>query len=433
MLRNAGAQTEQLQPLSSLVITVHAATSMVCFPAAGLVTDRLRARKTALVVGLVVFSTATFWFFQASSVTGMLLAKGIQGGSSSLLWVASLAWCFDVSDSGKKGTVIGLVMSANDVGSLLAPPLGGLIYTALGQPLLCTVSLLVLVLGLGCTLAVSERAEKQELGSPRWRQPISTESDSSGTVGPSAASPANHDRKYGLMPSRHWLLSRVPILRCLADPALVVSILVCTVQAALLGVLDASIPLATQQLFDLSVSSAGFFFIPVGLARLLAGPIGGWLVDHYGSKCVGVAGYSFLVLPLLLFDSVESTPRGPGLFLYCTLLALSGVGMGIVSTVSFVEAGKIVERYHDASPGVFGETAASASLYGLNLMVYSLGMAVGSALAGDFQLVVGFGNMMAVIAAISCAAAFACRFGLESSDGICREMGGEKNELIDRI
>ncbi|KAK6815743.1 hypothetical protein PG987_016509 [Apiospora arundinis] len=372
MLRSAGAQTDQLQPLSSLVIAIHAATSMACFPAAGLITDRLRAREDCA---------------GPSSVTGMLLAKGIQGGSSSLLWVAGLAWCFDVSDSEKKGTVIGLVMSANDVGSLLAPPIGGLIYAALGQSMLCTVSLLVLVLGLGCTLAVSESAEKQELGSPRWRQPVSSESDSSGTVGPSAASPANHDQKYVLMPSRHWLLSRVPILRCLTDLSLVVSILVCTVQAALLGVLDASIPLETQQLFDLNVSSAGLFFVPVGLARLLAGPIGGWLVDHYGSKCVGVAGYSFLVLPLLLFDSVGPTPRRPQLFLYCTLLAFSGVGMGIVSTVSFVEAGKIVQKYHDASPGVFGETAASASLYGLNLMVYSLGMAVGSALAGDFQLV----------------------------------------------
>ncbi|KAK8004599.1 cellobiose dehydrogenase protein [Apiospora arundinis] len=195
MLRSAGAQTDQLQPLSSLVIAIHAATSMACFPAAGLITDRLRARRTALVVGLVVFSAATFWFFQASSVTGMLVAKGIQGGSSSLLWVAGLAWCFDVSDSEKKGTVIGLVMSANDVGSLLAPPIGGLIYAALGQSMLCTVSLLFLVLGLGCTLAVSERAEKQELGSPRWRQPVGAESDSSGTVGPSAASPSNHDQK----------------------------------------------------------------------------------------------------------------------------------------------------------------------------------------------------------------------------------------------
>lgn len=318
------------------------------------------------------------------------------------------------------------------MGALLAPPLGGLIYASIGQFGLCAASISLLVIAIIMTLAISEeRVLGESISSSidlaQGKIEFSTladslshpnvnegpEQDSRDSSDDSTVTYPAIDIRFILEPSKSWILSQVPILRCLRNPSLVVAVAICIVQAALLGASDAAIPLETKQLFEFDSTIAGVVFLLLGLARLTTGPIGGWLVDRHGPKVVGVIGYSSLVLPLLLFDSVRPVPRAPQAAFYCGLQVLVGSGMGIVSTVSFVEAGRIVQKYQDANPGHFGTKGAIASLYGLVLMVYSFGMTVGSLLAGDFLLLVGYGNMMSVLAVLSCLAAIACYICLE--------------------
>ena len=215
--------------------------------------------------------------------------------------------------------------------------------------------------------------------------------------------------------ARSWVRRKVPLLLCLQNASLLVAFTVCIVQGALVGVFDATISLIAKNLFGLSPGKSALFFVPIGSARLATGFLAGMAVDRFGPSLIGVIGYSFLVPNLLLFGLLRSEPRAEQMALYCVLLASAGVGMGSVSTVSFVEAGNIIRRYHKANPALFGPRGPFASLYGLNLMVYSLGMALGSLMTGTFQAHVGYGNMMAVLAGSACLAAFACHLWLEDS------------------
>lgn len=52
---------------------------------------------------------STFAFYQATSILGLLLAKGAQGFFSSLMWVAGMSLCFDAGDLEKFGTTVGTV------------------------------------------------------------------------------------------------------------------------------------------------------------------------------------------------------------------------------------------------------------------------------------------------------------------------------------
>jgi MFS family permease len=320
------------------------------------------------------------------------------------------------------------VLSANDVGSLISPPLGGVVYRQIGRLGLMLVSILFLGVSLVMTLMMDEKqtstrlalVQKRRRRSERQNFSLSIASSDSdealpmitaeGTMDESSEKfhpQENNHQPYVFKPARNWLLRTVPILPCLRHPALIVAVGVCAVQAALLGAFDATIPLEAKRLFDFGATIAGLLFIPIGCARLAAGPLGGWAVDRYGPKRVAVICYSALVPVLLLFDLLNPQPRSAQIALYCVLLTLCGIGMGGVATAGFVEAGNIVEQYHESNPKHFGVDGPFALLYGLNLMVFSLGMTLGSFMTGDFRQWAGYGNMMAVLAGLSCLAAFA--------------------------
>ena len=59
LLIESGAREHDLQALSSLVITIHAGSSMLCFPAAGVFSDRTKTRKLPIIIGVAIFTTVS--------------------------------------------------------------------------------------------------------------------------------------------------------------------------------------------------------------------------------------------------------------------------------------------------------------------------------------------------------------------------------------
>ena len=188
--------------------------------------------------------------------------------------------------------------------------------------------------------------------------------------------------EYYIAPTENWLLQYAPILSCMRDPSLVVILILFGVQSALMGAFDATISFEAMDVFNFGSLQAGFFFVPLVCLRLVAGPIGGWGVDHWGSKPVAVLGHAFLVPVLVSFRLVTAEPRVTQIALYCVLLGLSGTGLAVIGTPGFVEAGVIVKKYHERNPSLFGVNGPYASLYGMNSMAFSIGMTVGPSLGG---------------------------------------------------
>ena len=204
------------------------------------------------------------------------------------------------------------------------------------------------------------------------------------------------------------LIQKVPILYCLSSPSLILALVVAFVQAALLAAFDSTIPTHAQDLYDFDSLKSSILFAPLGAFNLVFGPLAGWAVDRYGTKPAAVFGYAYLVpfLALLRLPSAKPQPQQP--ILYGSLLALCGVGLATIGSPSIVEAGFVVEQFHKKNPGVFGEQGPYAQLYGMNSMVFSLGLSVGPVLAGGLRDTIGYGNMNAVLAAISGVTALSC-------------------------
>lgn len=204
------------------------------------------------------------------------------------------------------------------------------------------------------------------------------------------------------------LIQKVPILYCLSSPSLILALIVALVQASLLAAFDSTLPTHAQDLYGFDSLKSSLLFVPLGMLNLIFGPIAGWAVDRYGTKPAAVFGYAYLVpiLALLRLPQAEPQPQQP--LFYAGLLALCGVGMATIGSPSIVEAGAVVEQFHKKNPGAFGEQGPYAQLYGLNSMVFSLGLSIGPVLAGGLRDRINYGNMNAVLAGVSGITALAC-------------------------
>lgn len=216
------------------------------------------------------------------------------------------------------------------------------------------------------------------------------------------------DKEYFILSKDQPAIARkITILPCLTDPRLLTALLVAFVQALLLGSFDATVPTTAKELFGFDSLKGGLLFLPLGAFDLVIGPLAGWFVDRYGTKPCAVIGYGYLT-PVLILLRLPHPGGKDQILLYGGLLALCGIGLAVIGAPSIVEAGSVVQKYYEANPDFFGDQGPYAQLYGLNSMVFSLGLAVGPALAGELKQVLGYGNMNVVLASISLATAVLC-------------------------
>lgn len=204
---------------------------------------------------------------------------------------------------------------------------------------------------------------------------------------------------YKVAPNQQKWVEAFPVVYCLKNPRLLTAFILTMVNAILLATFDATIPTIALELYGFDSLKSGLLFIPVILPCLLLGPIAGWVVDRYGPKPVAVIGYGYLVPVLILLRLVH---RGgtPQIIQYCILLALCGLGTGVIGSPSVVEASYVVQRYHKANPDFFGAGGPYAQLYGLSSMVFSAGLTLGPLVSGSLKDKVGYGNMNLALAAI---------------------------------
>ena len=80
--------------------------------------------KAAALVGLVLMSLTSVGFALADTTWLLLLARFVGGFGSALSWVAAFTWLVARAPEGRRGELIGVMLSAAVVGALLGPVLG---------------------------------------------------------------------------------------------------------------------------------------------------------------------------------------------------------------------------------------------------------------------------------------------------------------------
>jgi MFS family permease len=402
---------EEVQSYSSALLAAYAAAS-VCFSLpAGWIADRTSSRRLPFLSGIAALLAATLLLALGQSIAVLVVARVLQGMSGAVVWTVGLAMIMDTVGVENLGKVMGTIFSIVSVGELAAPVLGGVLYAKTGFAGVFALSAGVLGTDFIMRLLVVEKKVAVRYGYPQQEDP-NRQSDDNDNDDPEDPSTAAEDSTlipkpeadYYRVPSHRKqipLLRNLPILYCLTSPRLLTALLLAFMHALILGSFDATVPTEAQSLFSFTSLTSGLLFVALDIPYLIFGPLAGWTVDQYGPKPASVFGFGYLA-PALILLRLPHADGGKGqVILYCGLLALCGVGMGVIGSPSIVESSHVVQKFDRANGDFFGKNGPYAQLYGLNSLVFSAGLTVGPLLAGSLRDTIGYGNMNLVVAVLS--------------------------------
>lgn len=164
LLEECGIDMVHLDYYQSLLSGSLAAGLFVSTPIFGIVSDRLRTRKTPMLAGLIALALSTTFFAFTRSFPLLVIARLAQGISAAATWVVGFAMVADAYPSEREGkdynggeaktmglgTAIGIVLGAHTVGGFVGPLVGGFLgeHYGLHWPfLLCAALALIDLLG----------------------------------------------------------------------------------------------------------------------------------------------------------------------------------------------------------------------------------------------------------------------------------------------
>ncbi|KAL8750534.1 MAG: hypothetical protein Q9199_007004 [Rusavskia elegans] len=396
---------DQIQSYVSALLAAYAGASVCSSLPAGIIADRVPTRQTPFLVGLVALLAATLMLFLGQSIPVLILARVLQGVSAAVVWTIGLALLLDTVGPENLGKTIGSIFGFISIGELAAPVLGGVVYKKAGYPGVFGIGFAILAIDFIMRLLLIEKKT-----AAKWeKQDDGTVDDSEQQDGGTATGEDGDDNEeepllrkkeedgYKVPEGQSKVVRSFPILYVLKDPRLLTAFLLAFNQATLLSTFDATIPTEAEELFGFDSLKSGLLFIALVLPYLIMGPLAGWLVDRYGPKPAAVLGFGYLV-PVLILLRLARPGGTSAIVIFCALLSLCGVGMGVIGSPSIVEASYVVSQYDKANPQFFGEQGPYAQLYAFNSMVFSLGLTVGPLISGGLRDRIGYGNMNAVIA-----------------------------------
>jgi MFS family permease len=241
----------------------------------------------------------------------------------------------------------------------------------------------------------------------RYQETDFMATEAASTEQPDEAAPLLQDRFSARAPQipmdQSKLVRKFPFLYLLSNASLMTALVITLVQGIMYSSFDATLPIFTKEVFGFNSSQAGLLFITIGLTDMISGPFVGWMVDRYGTKRIATAAYIYLAGGLLALRAVThgSTMQ---LTLYGLLLAICGIGLGLIATPSLVESGAVAQWYYKANPKFFGRPPY-AQIYGLSSTFYMAGLSLGPLVAGELKEAIGYGNMTTALGGLCMASA----------------------------
>ncbi|KAL4265133.1 Major Facilitator Superfamily Vesicular Transporter [Pleurotus pulmonarius] len=273
-----------------------------------MLSERYNSRKAPLLWGLLFLIGSQIMLMEAPNYPVMVVARILQGLSSSMVWVVGLALLCDCTPKEVIGRQLGIAMTGLSIGVILGPPLGGLLYDHFGfrGPFVFGIAIAFVDL-VGRLLIIETKLGLLESTTPPPPAPTTGPvipisdtivfpgtlhtSDQTGsssipmTLRPSsrADQPTDVDSESQEKPQ----LSLWQVLVQLAKSPRALSALFVTLTNGLVyATIEPALPLRLQDVWHLDSTRVGVVFI-AGLApSLLSSPIAGYLSDKMGPEWV---------------------------------------------------------------------------------------------------------------------------------------------------
>ncbi|KAJ8117329.1 hypothetical protein OPT61_g1450 [Boeremia exigua] len=331
LLQDEKLVTEKnVQITTSLLIAAFSIADFFGAPCCAWYVDRAKSRRAPWFLGIVLITAGSFLFGFSNNIAMLVCSRILHGLSSSILYTVGLAVLVDTVDKDEVGQWMGTAMSCNNIGMIISPMLGGIVYDKSGK-----ISVFIIMISLG-TFDIALRLLMNE---PPRRLPSIT------FISEPEPGPENEKKKPGIKTvvitvsssdsdtsstSQSLTKSRqtsrlAGIFTLIRSPRLLAAMYGIFVNECLVASLCAVLPLFVHSTFSWTALPAGLLFLCIAIPAL-AGPFAGWLSDRFGARWVAVIGFC-LAAPLLILLRLVDHDSMQQKVLLCALLTLVGCSL----------------------------------------------------------------------------------------------------------
>lgn len=353
----------------------------------------------------------------------LLLSRFLQGLSTAVVWTVGLALTKDTVSKDEVGQCMGTAISANSVGLVISPMLGGIVYEhaglwgVLGMMIglvILNIILVVLMIekrvakkyvlkhktpyvngnGIGNGYGTVEHASDEDLAIESHSAIEDANNDSEtfahlrshNEASPPPPYPGNQARLSSITsvkslfqtPKEGWL-HKFPILRFFRSARILTDAYGVFTQFGLLASFDAFLPLFVERRFGWNSLGAGLIFLTIAVPALL-GPVAGKLSDRFGPRRVAFAGCILTAPPLVCIRLVGYDNDTRHVVLLCVLLTLIGIFLTLIISPLAADMSFAVDQIERDHPGAFGENGAYGQAYAFFNIAMAAACVVGSTL-----------------------------------------------------
>jgi EmrB/QacA subfamily drug resistance transporter len=409
-----GIGMEQVQWVTTLFLLV--VTSLMLL--LGRIGDRIGGQKV-YIAGLLIFCLGSLWCGLSSSFPSLLSGRALQALGSAMLMATGMGIVTNTFPLEQRGMAMGFGMLMVSLGNMCGPGLGALILEHYSWSYIFFVNLpfgvLSLILALRFLRAPRTLTRAQGALDIRGALLLATVV-SSLILGLSGGFPGS--RLFFLLfaaalPVFIWAEKKhaAPLwdFALIRNHRFAIGNLVAFLSYFANMCVAFLLPFFLQQVWNLPVSSIGFFMMLSPLCIAVAGPLAGFLSDRIGA---------LLLMPLALFVSIGALltlfflPATPFLPQLAAGLLLVGLGMGMLNTPNNSEIMTAAGPEYAGYAGSFVATnrnlafclgtAAAAGVFPLLLTHFQNGAAYTTAYLLSLRCLIGVSLLATLVSLIIC-------------------------------
>lgn len=126
-----GLSENQVQAWTSILLACYSGALFICSPLAGFYADHSSSRRWPLLIGLVALAASTLLLCFGNAIALLVVGRLLQGAAAAIVWSVGCALLVDTFDTAV-GVAMGYVGASMSLGLLVAPVVGGAVYSAAG-------------------------------------------------------------------------------------------------------------------------------------------------------------------------------------------------------------------------------------------------------------------------------------------------------------
>ncbi|KAJ5356987.1 Major facilitator superfamily domain general substrate transporter [Penicillium concentricum] len=377
------------QSVTSAVLGLHGAISVVAGPIIGHFADKTPNRKTPLLLSLITCIIGTLMIASTHSVPILLLGRVLQAVAGSAVWIIGYATIADTADQANLGTIMGIAMSFVNLGVIGGPAVSGLLLEVAGYWITWMTPLLILAIDLVARLLMIESPSKSS--SPNTR---STKTAETADLTETTGLLISHDDPQDL-PDEAGGFWRI----MLCDARVLTVLLIQILSIAVGTCFNATIPLFVQETFGWGPSKIGFLFSCLILPSLLVGPLAGWIRDRVGTRYPAAISLVLQAAVLVLLGIAGNeritwaSAQNYGGTLYIASIVAMGALRPFMAGLGPIELTAAVKSHQDRTPGIFGPEGGLSRVFAMMEVAASIGMTIGPIVGGSLKELFGYDYM----------------------------------------